>query len=162
MHELTLSRATTQEPYTAGAGSGKTGIAQSREGCTRLAGVVGAVLLLAGAAGCTTARRASYLVVDHHLGMVHGAMDIMSGEAEARDERIGKLRSDLEASRAALATEQDQDRAIELLSQHVALQDALLAEMLGSHGQHGCGGHKRGEHAESEQGEPEQSAAHVH
>ena len=89
--------------------------------------------------GCTTTKRDVDLVVDHHVGMARGAIDIMSGEAEAREQRVAKLRADLEASQTALAAEQDQGRLIELLKQHVALQDALIADLLQGHGHHHTG-----------------------
>ncbi len=114
--------------------------------------------------GCTTAKRAAHLVVDHHVGMAQGAADIMSGEAEAREQRLAKLRADLEASQSALALEQDQGRLVELLKQHVALQDALVAEILPVHGGHGhqCGGHQQG-HAESQsETTNEQQESHQH
>ena len=79
---------------------------------------------------CTTTRRAARLVVDHHVGMARGAMDILSGAAEAREQRVTKLSEELEASRQAIAEEQDQERLVNLLRQHLTLQDALLAELL--------------------------------
>ncbi len=67
--------------------------------------------------GCATTERATRLVVDHHVGMARGAMDIMTGEAEAREQRVAKLRAELDGSRAALAAEQEQGRLVELLKQ---------------------------------------------
>jgi hypothetical protein len=94
---------------------------------------------------CTTTRRATQLVVDHHLGMARGAMDILSGEAEAREQRVTKLSEELEASRQAIAEEQDQERLVNLLRQHMTLQDALLAELLP--GQH----HHQHRHKQSQE-----------
>ncbi|MFI5396024.1 MAG: hypothetical protein ACHQ9S_10865 [Candidatus Binatia bacterium] len=107
----------------------------------RRIGIVVSVAVAAALGACTTTERAARLVIDHHLGMAQGAIDIMSGEAEAREQRVAKLQADLEASRLAVATEQDQDRLVELLKQHVVLQDALVAELKQGHGQHG-GGHQ--------------------
>lgn len=91
------------------------------------------------ATGCTTTRRATELVVDHHVGMVRGAFDIVSGAAEEREQRLASLREQMEANRAALDVEQDQGRAVQLLKEHVALQDEMIAELL-----HGSGGHHGG------------------
>ncbi len=95
--------------------------------------------------GCTTTKRTAQLVVDHHVGMVRGAVDIVTGEAEAREKRLAQLRTKLEESRAALSAEQDPQRSLELLKQHIVLQDALIAELLHAQGHHhGC------EHAKSD------------
>ena len=102
--------------------------------------VMGAGLLalaLTVTSGCATSKRAAQLVVDHHLGMARGALDIINGEAEAREQRVAKLRAEIDANGAALAAEQDRDRLVDLLRQHVALQDALVAELLQGHGHHG-------------------------
>ncbi|MBI4518078.1 MAG: hypothetical protein HY699_19920 [Deltaproteobacteria bacterium] len=125
-----------------------------------MAALVGALSL----SGCATTKRAVYLVVDHHVGMARGAFDILNGEAEAREQRVTKLQADLKQSRAALQAEQDQDRLLAQLRQHVALQDALVAEMVPGHGGHAyhCGGHQQG-HAESEGETPnEQQERHQH
>jgi hypothetical protein len=102
-----------------------------------MAAVVGALAF----AACTTTERAARLVIDHHVGMAQGAMDIMSGKAEEREQRVEKLQADLDSNRVALNAEQDQGRLVELLKQHVVLQDALVAELMQGHGQHG-GGHQ--------------------
>jgi hypothetical protein len=94
--------------------------------------LVGSLLL----GGCATTRRAVDLAIDHHVGMARGAYDILTGEAEAREQRVAKLQADMEANRAALEAEQDQGRLVELLKQHAALQDALLAELLQHRGHH--------------------------
>ena len=105
---------------------------------------------------CTTSKRAAQLVIDHHLGMAQGAMDIMSGKAEEREQRVATLQANLEASRAAVAAEQDQGRLLERLKEHAALQDALIAEIMQGHGQHG--GHQ---HAQAE-AKPDEQPAHAH
>ena len=51
----------------------------------------------------------------------------------ARARRVAQLLADLENSRAAVCAEQDQARLLELMKQQVALQDALLAELLHRH-----------------------------
>ncbi len=66
--------------------------------------------------------------------MAREAMDLMSGEAEAREQRIAQLRRELDPNQAVLAAENDQDHLIELLKHHVALQDALIAELRQGHG----------------------------
>jgi hypothetical protein len=86
--------------------------------------------------GCTTTKRAAQLVVNHHVGMARGAIDILSGEAEAREQRVERLRADLQASSLVIATEEDPARLLHLLRQHVALQDALLSELLPAAGHH--------------------------
>jgi hypothetical protein len=104
------------------------------------------VLIPVWLAGCATTERAVRLVVDHHVGMARGAMDVLSGEAEAREQRIAKLQVALSATRTALAAEQDQNRMLELLKQHVSLQDALIAELAPA------GGHQHGsQHADAHQ-----------
>jgi hypothetical protein len=108
---------------------------------------------------CTTTKRAAQLVVDHHVGMARGAIDIMSGEAEAREQRVAKLQADLEASRSALAAEQDQGRLVELLRQHAALQDALVAELLDNHGHHHAG-HRGGGHQQAQAETKSESPEH--
>lgn len=105
-----------------------------------------AVLVPVWLAGCATTERAVRLVVDHHVGMARGAMDVLSGEAEAREQRVARLQADLSANRTALAAEQDQNRVLELLKQHVSLQDALIAELAPA------GGHQHGsQHADAHQ-----------
>lgn len=94
-------------------------------------------LALTVTSGCATSQRAAQFVVDHHIGMARGALDIISGEAEAREQRVAKLRAEIDANSTALAAEQDRDRLVDLLRQHVALQDALLAELLQGNGHHG-------------------------
>lgn len=106
-----------------------------RYGCLLAVGMVGVLTVSA----CTTTKRVSQLVIDHHVGMVRGAVDVVTGKAEERAERIAKLRADLEASRAALAAEEDPARVLDLLKAHVQIQDALLAELL--HGHRGMGHH---------------------
>lgn len=76
------------------------------------------------------------LVAEHHVGMARGTVDIINGEAAATEKRVAKLQRKLLESRATLAAEQDPQRSLELLKQHVALQDALLAELLQAHGHH--------------------------
>ncbi len=95
--------------------------------------------VLAALSSCTTARRAAGLVIDHHVGMARQAVEVVSGKAEEREKRIAALRSQLEASRAAIASEEDPQRLIARLKEHVVLQDALLAELSGGHHGHGCG-----------------------
>lgn len=107
--------------------------------------------------GCTTTERAARMVVDHHIGMVQGAVDIMNGEAEAREQRVAKLQADLERSRAALTAEQDQTQLVELLRQHLVLQDALVAELMQGHGAHG--GHRQ---AKADDPGGEQLGEHQH
>lgn len=125
----------------------------------KLAGRAWPLIALAAAlAACATTRRATQLVVDHHVGMARGAIDIMSGKAEEREQRVAKLRADLEVSRVALATEQDQSRLVELLKQHVALQDALVEELLEGHGHHHGESHQQAR-AETKQ---EQSESYQH
>ena len=130
--------------------------------------VMMSVVLAATLVACTTTKRAVELVVDHHVGMVRGAWDIVSGEAEAQEQRIATVRADLEQSGALLAAEQDQDRLVAQLRQHAALQDALLAELLQGHGGHGhqCGGHQQAhvEHQVANQAETtdEQPESHQH
>lgn len=53
-----------------------------------------------------------------------------SEKRTAREQRVAKLHADLQTSRAALTAEQDPGRLIQLLKQQVALQDALLDELL--------------------------------
>lgn len=119
----------------------------------------GLLIALAVALGaCTTTKRAAQLVVDHHVGMARGALDIVSGKAEEREQRVAKLRADLDASGSALAAEQEQARLVELLKQHVALQDALVAELLQAHGHHHDGGHQ---HTQAETTQAE-SQSHQH
>ncbi len=89
-------------------------------------------------ASCAPTQRAARLVIDHHIGMAQGAMDIVSGKAEEREQRVAQLQSDLEKNRVALSAEQDQTRLIDLLKEHVALQDALIGELMQGHGQHGA------------------------
>lgn len=113
--------------------------------------------LTAGVVGCTTTKRAAQVVIDHHLGMAQGAMDIMSGKAEEREQRVAKLQADLEHNRGALAAAPDAARKLELLEQHVALQDALIAELMQGHGHHGSQQHAK---ADSEEGQ--QPAGHQH
>lgn len=115
------------------------------------------VVLLIGLAGCTTTERAARMVVDHHVGMVQGAWDIMNGEAEAREQRVAKLQADLETSRAAISAEPDQTRLLDLLKQHVVLQDALVAELMQGHGHHGA--HQQ---AKAQSTDGEQPPAHQH
>lgn len=99
-------------------------------------GVLLALVLALGA--CTTTKRTAQLVIDHHVGMARGAWDIVSGKAEEREQRMAKLQVDLEQSRTALATETDPSSQLELLKQHVVLQDALIAELLQQgHAHHG-------------------------
>lgn len=92
---------------------------------------------------CATTKRAAQLV-------------IVSGKAEEREQRAAKLQADLEQSRTALAAESDPSRQLELLKQHVALQDALISELLQQgHGHHGGGDQQakteeRGEHSVEE------------
>ncbi len=126
----------------------------TRHGVWLLAPLALAIVL----GGCTTTKRAAQLVVDHHVGMARGAIDIMSGKAEERAQRVAKLRADLEASRSALAAEQDQGRLVELLKQHVALQDALVGELLEGHGHH-HGGSQQQARAENKE---ELSESHAH
>ena len=97
--------------------------------------VVSAALASAMVAGCATTERAAQLVVDHHIGMARAAIDVLSGEAEARQQRIGHLQAEMKAGGDAIATEQDPTRLIELLKRQVAWQGALIAEL-----QH-AGGH---------------------
>ncbi len=102
---------------------------------TRKQGIYVLMAVLAiGFTGCATTKRAAQLAVDHHVGMVQGAWDIVSGEAEAREQRLAMLRTELEANRARIEAEPDPGRAVDLLKQQVALQDTLIAELM-------CGGH---------------------
>lgn len=115
-------------------------------------GLTAALALSVALGACTTTRRTAQLVIDHHVGMARGGWDILTGKAEEREQRAAKLQADLEQSRAALATESDLTRQVELLRQHVALQDALISELLQQgHGQHG-GGHQQAKTENS--GEP--------
>jgi len=98
-------------------------------------------LALTVSSACATSKRAAQLVVDHHVGMARSALDIISGEAEMREQRVARLRAEIDANSTALAAEQDRDRLVDLLKQHVALQDALLAELLQGNGHHG--GHQQ-------------------
>jgi hypothetical protein len=98
-------------------------------------------LALTVTSGCATSKRAAQLVVDHHIGMARSALDIINGEAEAREQRVAKLRAEIDANSTALAAEQDRDRLVDLLKQHVTLQDALVAELLQGNGHHG--GHQQ-------------------
>ena len=92
--------------------------------------------------GCTTTRRAANLVIEHHVGMARSAAELVTGEAEAREGRIAKLRADLEESRQALEAERDADRRVALLERHVALQDAMIGELEAAPGHaHGGAGH---------------------
>jgi hypothetical protein len=102
---------------------------------------------------CTTANRAAQLVVQHHVRMVSGAIDVLSGETEAREQRLEHLYAELEASGLAIAAEQDQWRLLDQLRRHVALQDALLSELLpaASHPQHD----QRGDPIENDEGPPD-------
>jgi len=76
------------------------------------------------------------------VGMARSAVELVTGEAEAREERIAKLRADLEASRQALEAERDANHQVSLLERHVALQDAMIAELEAAPGHtHGGGGH---------------------
>lgn len=120
--------------------------------------LVSALSLAAVLGACTTTKRAAQIVVDHHVGMVRGAYDVVSGKAEEREQRRATLEADLEQSRTALALEPDPVRRLELLEQHVALQDELIAELGQSHGHHG-GGHEQAK-AETEGGE--EAEAHKH
>jgi len=48
-----------------------------------------AVVLAATAlAGCAATRRAAGLVMDHHVGMARYAVDVVSGKAEEREQRM--------------------------------------------------------------------------
>jgi len=97
------------------------------------AAVAGAVAVTA----CTTTKRAARLVIDHHVGMAQGAMDIVTGKAEERAQRLATLQAALEANRTALAAEQNPARVLDLLKTHVQIQDALIADLLqGHHGGH--------------------------
>lgn len=113
-------------------------------------------LALTVTSGCATSRRAAQLVVDHHIGMARSALDIINGEAEAREQRVAELRAEIDANSTALAAEQDRDRLVDLLKQHVALQDALVAELLQRHGHHG--GHQQAQADTS----TEQTQPHEH
>lgn len=48
----------------------------------------------------------------------------------ARARRLAQLVADIENSRAALSAERDQGHLLELMKQHVSLQDALVDELL--------------------------------
>lgn len=113
-------------------------------------------LALTGTSGCATSQRAAQLVVDHHIGMARGALDIINGEAEAREQRVARLRAEIDANRTELAAEQDRDRLVDLLKQHVTLQDALVAELLQGIGHHG--GHQQAQADTS----TEQTKPHEH
>jgi hypothetical protein len=101
-----------------------------------------AMALAVGVLGCTTTKRAAQLVIDHHLGMARGAIDILNGKAEEREQHLAQLQSDLAANNATLASEADQGRQLELLREHVALQDALIAELMQSGHGHDMGAHQ--------------------
>ena len=104
--------------------------------------LVSALLAGGSSTGCTTTRRAANLVIEHHVGMARSAVELVTGEAEAREGRIAKLRADLEESRQALEAERDANRQVSLLERHVALQDAMIAELEAAPGHtHGGGGH---------------------
>ena len=95
-------------------------------------------VLAVGLNACATTKRAAQLAIDHQLGMVQGAWDIVTGEAESREQRIAKLHTDLETNRARIDVEQDQGRSVDLLRQQMLLQDALVAELMHSgHQGHG-------------------------
>lgn len=52
---------------------------------------------------------------------------------KTHEQRVASLLADLNSNRAALGGEHDQTRLVERLKRHVALQDALLAELLPGH-----------------------------
>ena len=120
-------------------------------------GIVAVTTVLA-LGGCTTTKRAAQLVIDHHVGMAQGAIDIMTGKAEEREQRVASLRRELGDNATALAAESDQSRQLELLKQHVVLQDALIAELMQGHGGHG-GGHQQ---ASAESKDEQQPPSHQH
>lgn len=108
-----------------------------------LLGMAVLVLASSGAHGCTTARRAGKLVVDHHVGMARGAVEVLTGEAEERERKIAGLQAELASSRERLQGEQDPEQLVESLRRHVLLQDELLGLLLRSHHEHhghGAGG----------------------
>lgn len=96
--------------------------------------VVSLASILAGFAaafgGCATARRTTDLVVEHHVGMVRGAADIISGAGEEREKRLSKLLEERDKSREHLQAESDPARLAELLREHVRVQDLIIAELM--------------------------------
>jgi hypothetical protein len=67
---------------------------------------------------------------------------------DARERRVVKLQVGLEVSRSAVSVELKEARLVELFKQHLALQDALLAELLHRHARAGLCGGERGASAE--------------
>ena len=121
-------------------------------------GLAATLAVVATLGACTTTKRAAQLVIDHHVGMVRGGWDIVSGKAEEREQRMAKLQADIAQSQTELASESDPTRQLELLKQHVALQDALIAELLEQGHSHHGGGHQQ---AKTENGD-EQPTPHEH
>ena len=116
------------------------------------------VAVVLGLGGCTTTKRAAQLVIDHHVGMAQGAIDVVSGKAEEREQRLAQLHADLEQNSAALAVESDQSRKLELLEQHVALQDALIGELM----QQGHAHHAAHQQAQADSKNGEAAGGHQH
>ena len=52
-----------------------------------------ALILLGTAAGCATTRDMGRTVVDHHVGMVHRAKQVLTGEARERERRLATMRA---------------------------------------------------------------------
>ncbi len=99
--------------------------------------------------GCATAGRTTDLVVEHHVGMVRGAVDIISGAAQQREKRLSELLDERDKSRERLQAESDPARLAERLREHVAIQDEIITELMaGGHGGHHgtCPHHKEGHH----------------
>lgn len=123
--------------------------------------VMAPVVFAATFAACATTQRAAQLVVDHHVGMVRGAYDVLTGEAEGREQRRAQLQAELDASLNALATAEDQGQIVDLLRGHVVLQDKLIEELLQQgHGSH-HGGHQQAQVEQNEDGTPS-AEAHQH
>ena len=58
----------------------------------------------------------------------------------AHEQRLAKLQADLESSRAVLSVEVRGERLVELFKLHLALEDALIAELLRERGEMHRGG----------------------
>jgi len=93
--------------------------------------------------------------------MVRGAADILSGTAEEREKRLSELLAKRDGGRERLEAESDPGRLAELLREHVAIQDDIIAELMASgHQRHhgGCPHHQ----AEKDSGCPHHRAGAGH
>ncbi len=118
---------------------------------------VAALALVPFFAGCTTARRTTGVIVDHHVGMVRDAADVMSGAAEEREKRFGELLDKLNQDRESLKSETEVGALARHLRQHVEIQDEVIAALMArSHkGHHNCCRARQANERDEESGAPE-------